>query len=281
MSWLKRKPKKQERNEAPSSPVLPNAFAKHASELAGLTPEEILKLLQSLERIDASITVTHRRADKSGKGSKVVDGRRRKMTIDDAVEHEKKRIEERNEKEKSVRELLGLKDAEFERPELNEDVYPKRLTPADIVRYVDAGEKRLEEIDRLRERRKKVYSPQEEIVLKVLTEIKKGEAPRVAHKIAEMQRQMVQGKTLEELDAERKRRIENIQAEAHAAVETASAEEQTTIEEELTASRTLTPFDKNLRTLTEEAGELVDENVDAAASIVRQWIGTTATGMEN
>jgi len=274
-----KKRKKEQRNEAPPQSVLPNDFAQHASELAGLTPDEILKLLQSLGRINGAITVTRRRADKKGKGSKVVDGRRGKMSIDDAVEYEKKRIGERNEKEKTVRELFGLQDEEFERNEINDEIYPKRMAPTDIVRYVDAAEKRLEENDRLAERRKKVYSPREEIVLNVLTEIKKNEAPRIAQSIAERQRQTVQGKTLEELEAERKRRIENIQAEARAATKEATAEEQAKIDEGLEAARMLTPFDKNLRTLTDEAAELTSENPDAAAAVMRQWIGNT--GIEN
>ena len=37
--------------------------------------------------------------------------------------------------------------------------------------------------------------------------------------------------------------------------------------------RTLDPFDKNSRSLQEEVSELVNENPDAAASVLRQWIG--------
>ena len=276
----KKNSKKDQRKEAPKEPVLPNAFAQHASELTGLTPEEILKLLESLGRIDGAITVTRRRVDKSGKGSKVVGRRKGKMTIDDAVEYEKTRIEERNEKEKTVRELFGLEEMEVERDEFNEDVYPKRLAPTDIVRCVDAAEKRLDEIDRLRETRKKVFSPREENVLNILEEIKKYEATRLTQKIAERQRQSVEGKTIEELDAERKQRIENIQAEARAEWEATEAEEQAKIDEGLKAARTLTGFDPNLHTLVDEAAEITSENPEAAAAVMRQWIGNV-TGIEN
>ena len=255
---------------------MPNAFAQHASELVGLTPDEILRLLQSLGRINASLTVTRRRADKSGKGSKIVGGRKGTMTVDAAVDYEKTRIEERNEKEKTVRELFGLQDEAFERNELNDSIYPQRMAPTDIVRYIGAAEKQLDEADRLKERRKKVYSPREEIVLNVATEIKKYEAPRVARKIAERQRLAVFGKTLEELDAERKFRIENVHAEALAATEAAEAEQEK-IDEGFDNARTLTPFDKNLRTLTDEAAELTSENPEAAAAVVRQWIGNAVT----
>ena len=278
MKFFGKKKKPEQRNEVPKrQEVLPNDFAQHVSELEGLTPDEILKLLQSLGRINTATTVTRRRADKKGKGSKIVGGRKGKMTIDEAVEYEIKRVEERNEKEKTVRELFGLEDAEFERAELNEEIYPKRLAPNDIVRYIEAGEKNLAEVDKLKERRKKVFSPKEELVLNVATEIKKHEAPRIAQKIAERQRLAVQGKTIEELDAERKERIEGIHAEAQAIVDAAAAEEQAKIDEGLAAARTLTPFDKNLRTLTDEAAELTSENPEAAAAVMRQWIGTSVT----
>ena len=87
---------------------------------------------------------------------------------------------------------------------------------------------------------------------------------------------MVRGKTLEELDAERKRRIENIQTEVRTAAEATMTEEQTKAEEKDDAFRTLGPFDQNIRTLVDEVGELVEENVDAAASVMRQWIGNMA-----
>ena len=277
MKFFGKKKKKDQRNEAPPQSVLPNAFAQHASELVGVTPDELLKLLESLGRIDPSMIVTRRRADKKGKGSKVVGGRKGKMSIDDAIEYEKRRTEKRNEKEKIVREIFGLQDEEFERNEINDEIYPKRMSPADIVRYVGAAEKQLEENDRLVERRKKVYSPREEIVLNVLSEIKKNEARRIAQAIAERQRQVVEGKTLEELDAERKQRLESIQAEARAAAEEVAAEEQAEIDEKLAVARTLTPFDKNLRTLTDEAAELTSENPDAAAAVMKQWIGTSVT----
>lgn len=255
--------------------MLPNAYAQHASELAGMTPDEILKLLESLGRIDDSITVTRRRADKNGKNSKVVGGRKAKMSVDEAVEYEKKRIEERNEKEKNVRELFKLENEKFERAELDESVYPKRLAPTDIVRCVDAAEQRLEEIDRLRETRKKVYSPREEIVLNILALVKKYEAARVARRIAEKQRQAVLGKSIEELDQQRKDRIDGIQAETAGPSPTPDEIEQKKIEEELEAARTLTGFDKNLRTLVDEAAEIASENPDAAASVMKQWIGNT------
>ncbi|MCL2623796.1 MAG: hypothetical protein FWD31_09035, partial [Planctomycetaceae bacterium] len=37
--------------------------------------------------------------------------------------------------------------------------------------------------------------------------------------------------------------------------------------------RTLEPFNKSMRSLQEEVSELVNENPDAAANVLRQWIG--------
>ncbi len=57
-----------------------------------------------------------------------------------------------------------------------------------------------------------------------------------------------------------------LKAEAEAAA--AAAEED---DEEL--SRTLDGFDKSIRSLQDEIAELIEENPDAAAAVLRQWIG--------
>jgi len=43
--------------------------------------------------------------------------------------------------------------------------------------------------------------------------------------------------------------------------------------EEPTFNRTLEPFNKSMRSLQEEVTDLVNENPDAAANVLRQWIG--------
>jgi flagellar biosynthesis/type III secretory pathway M-ring protein FliF/YscJ len=43
------------------------------------------------------------------------------------------------------------------------------------------------------------------------------------------------------------------------------------------AKRSLEPFSKSMRSLQEEVSELVTENPDAAASVIRQWIGRVET----
>jgi flagellar biosynthesis/type III secretory pathway M-ring protein FliF/YscJ len=172
--------------------------------------------------------------------------------------------------ENKARELLDIGDEVFERDEFEEGIYPKRLKPTDIVRYIDGAEKQLEEADRLREKRKKVFAPREEMLLDAMARIKKLEAIRVAQKIAEMQRLAIAGKTIEELNAEREERRKKI---LEGPPPTPEEIEEQRIQAELEAARTLQGFDKNIVTLTDEAAELTSENPDAAAAIIRQWIG--------
>jgi flagellar M-ring protein FliF len=58
-------------------------------------------------------------------------------------------------------------------------------------------------------------------------------------------------------------------AQAKADAEAAAAEE----EDEFGVKRTLGGFDKSIRSLQEEIAELIEENPDAAAAVLRQWIG--------
>ena len=54
------------------------------------------------------------------------------------------------------------------------------------------------------------------------------------------------------------------------------SEEYEEDDEESGARRTLEPFNKSMRSLQEEVSDLVNENPDAAASVLRQWIGRVA-----
>lgn len=47
-------------------------------------------------------------------------------------------------------------------------------------------------------------------------------------------------------------------------------------EEDIQIQRTLDPFNKSIRSLQSEVADLVTENPDAAASVLRQWIGNVA-----
>lgn len=65
--------------------------------------------------------------------------------------------------------------------------------------------------------------------------------------------------------------LEALEAQAKAKAEAEAAE---TEEEDEELSRTLDGFDKSIRSLQDEIAELVEENPDAAAAVLRQWIGT-------
>lgn len=58
--------------------------------------------------------------------------------------------------------------------------------------------------------------------------------------------------------------------------EEAMSDEEIESDEELMRQRTLEPFDKSMRSLQTEAADLVTENPDAAASVLRQWIGNVS-----
>ncbi len=257
--------------------MLPNDLAEHVQTLGGLNSDELIKLFESLGRIDGSIVVSRRRP--AGKNSsKEVGGRKGKMSIGEAVEYEKQRAEARAEKEKIVREIFGFGEEIFERDEINDEIYPKRLAPKDIARSIEAAEAKLEEQDRMQEKRKKIFSTREELILDILELVKRYEAARTAKVVAERQRKTVEGKTLEQLEEEREARIRRMKGEPEPIDETPEEREERLQQEEEQKQeliRTLPGFDKNFRTLIDEAGDLTGENVDAAAAVIRQWIGTT------
>jgi hypothetical protein len=257
--------------------VLPNKLAEHSQTLEGLSSDEIIKLFESLERIDGSIVVSRRRPVKGKNYSKEVGGKQRRMSISAAVEYEKKRHSERLEKEKKVSEMFGIETDLLERDELNDEIYPKRLSPQDIAFGMKTAKTNLEESDRLKERRAVILSPREEMILDALEIVKKSEAARVAKLIAKRQKDAVLGKTIEELDAEQHARM-NALLGIHEETEEEKTERLKAEEEQrIEAMKTLQGFDSSQRMLTEEAGDLVNDDFDAAAAIMRQWIGTEPT----
>ncbi|MDR0871098.1 MAG: hypothetical protein LBN39_09945, partial [Planctomycetaceae bacterium] len=68
--------------------------------------------------------------------------------------------------------------------------------------------------------------------------------------------------------------LEVIEARAKAKAEEEAAAAAAD-EEEIEKKRTLEGFDKSIRSLQEEIAELVQENPDAAAAVLRQWIGNS------
>ena len=250
-------------------PILPNEVAEFVSEKGGLTPEELSKLLESLGRINPTIKVSIRRPNPSGKGSKQVAT----QPILEAIDYEHERLEKRNEKIKKVQEILNCEDDFLMREEINDEIYPKRLAPTDIVRCIEAAKEKLIEQDRKRTLPSKIFMPREEVVLNIMTLVKKFEAIQVAMRIAERQKRVVAGKTLEEIQAERNADIQKVRDDIEAE-NTETPEEKALREqrEAIEANRTLT-FDGNLHNLLDDAEEITAENPEAAAAVLRQWIG--------
>jgi hypothetical protein len=281
--FRRKKSKKQKEPDYSKLPVLPNDLAQYVQETTGLKPKELVKLFESLNRIDQSIPVTRRHPVAGKNISKEVRGKEGRMSMEEAVDYEVKRAESKSIKESRLRELTDIEtDDLFEREDINDEIYPKRLSPKDMVRYIGTAQERLEALDRLRARQSKVFLPREEALLDVLTSIKKYEVARLARKIAEQQRESVAGKTLEELKAEHEARLRKLKGEPEPETpeqtqERLLQEEQQRIADETAAAeeaaRILDGFGKDNHTLADEAGMLVKENPDAAAAVVQQWLG--------
>jgi hypothetical protein len=269
-------------------PVLPNKLAEFVQAKYGLTPDELLKLAESLGRVNENIKVSRRRKVNGKEYSKLVG---KVLTIAEAVKYERERVESRHGKDQKIKELLEEIDFDelMVRKEVNDAIYPQRLSPTDIVHYVDAAGEKLDALDRDRAREPKVYSVREETILDVITLIKKQEPYRVARRIADRQKAYVLEHTMEELEAEyaewlrqlrgdptEEERLAMEEAERLAAEEVAAEEERLAAEE---AARNFGDL-ASVHTLLDEASELIRDNPDAAAAIIRQWIGN-AVLMEN
>jgi sulfur carrier protein ThiS len=278
----KKKPPKEP--DYSKMPVLPNKLAGFVQEQAGLTMDELLKLLESLGRIDESLQVSQRRKVEGKEYSKPV-GRKKLIAIAEAIEHLKERIQSRLLKDEKIKELLDDVDLSdlMVRLEVNQSIYPRRLTPTDIAHSVDTAGEKLDALDQARAVPPKIYSPREETVLDVITLIKKQEAIRVARHIANRQRAYVLGRTMEELEAEHAEWLRRIKGEPEPETEEerlarlATEEVQRIEEERIAAEEAARNFDElgSVRTLLDDAAALIRDNPDAAAAIIRQWIGST------
>ena len=274
----KKKPKEPDYSK---TPVLPNKFAEFVQAKCGLTPDELHKLFESIGRVNPDITVSRRRAVEGKEYSKVVG---KPMSMEEAVNYEKERAKARRIKEEKIHKEL-LEEVDFNelmvRLEVNDAYYPKQLSPIDIVNYVDSAGEKLDALDRERAKPLKIYSPREETILDVITLIKQQEPIRVAKHIANRQRAYILFHTLEELEAEyaewiRKLRGDPLPETEEEMMARLAREEAERIEEErIAAEAAARNFGdlEDVHTLLDDAAALIRENPDAAAAIIRQWIG--------
>ena len=261
-------------------PVLPPKLAEFVQAKYGLNPNELLKLAESLGRVNEDLKVARRRKVEGKEYSKLVG---KILTITQAVEYERERVESRLIKDEKIRELL--EDTDFDelmvRLEVNDSIYPKRLAPIDIVHYVDSAGEKLDALDLQRAQPKRGYSPREETILDVVTLIKKQEPYRVARRIADRQKAYVLSHTMEELEAEYAEWLRELKGEPPPETEEEmmarlAQEEEVRLEEErLAAEEAARMLDDlpSLHTLLDDVAELIQNNPEAAAAILRQWIG--------
>ena len=261
-------------------PELPSKFVEFIQAKFGLAPEELHKLFESVGRVNPEIRVARSRKVEGKEFPKRVG---KVMTIDEAVKYEKERTESRDTKDAKMRELL--EDHKFDeliaRPEVNDAVYPKRLAPSDIARYVTSAGDKLDALDRERAKPPKIYSVREAVVLDVITLIKKQEPIRLAKLIADRQRKYFLNNPLEVLEAEYAEWLRILrgdpppETEEEMMARLAREEEERIEEERLAAEEAARNFGdlEDVHTLLDDVAELIRTNPDAATAIVRQWIG--------
>ena len=251
------KKKKQQEKEKPV--LTPVELAEKIGRQAGLLPDEMLKLLDALERVEKKRKIVRRKAVEE----KIVN--QKPIGLGKAVEFAKERLEEHKKREEIQRQIhrrKHLKFIEAESHDVIEDTeYPRKLSPYDIGISIGTAHKRLlEEEERKKEADDPVYR-RAELILHALDRTKITEAARVAKKIAARQNR-IGLLTLEEAQ-----RLAKMTPEEREALDPE-------IEEQLEIARSLHGFKKQINTVVDDAAEVVKEDVDAAANVVKQWIGT-------
>ena len=248
---------RKKKNEAEKPAMTPSELADKIGQQAGLLPDEMLKLLDSLERVENNRIIIQRKAVKQ----KIVD--KKPISLAKAVEFAQEKIEEhkrREEIQRLIHKKKLLKYVEIESRDIIEDTeYPRKLSPYDIGKSIDTAKKRLREEEERQEEDQPV-NRKTELILNVLDRTKITEAARVAHKIASRQNRIGLF-SLEEAE-----RRSNLPQEEQ-------MEMDPEIEEQLKIARSLNGFKRKNNTIVDDAASVVDENIDAAASVVKQWVG--------
>jgi hypothetical protein len=233
------------------------------AELA-LEPEELDRLLELLGRNNKERLVLRR---KVGSILDVAKGRilwlkpyrlnlreAREMIHELAEERRVKRVEEQKRKKRRYRtEVPPL-------PPPEQIEYPKKLSPDDIFLSAETAREHLEEADRRRPSAG-IDKIRAGLLLRAMELLKSDEAVRFARRIGFLAHQHL-NRTPEEREMieARKREEERLRGEEKG-------------EDDSKTVRTLPKFGKNLTTLAEDAGRVVEENYDSAAKVIRQWVG--------
>ena len=236
----------------------------------GMAPDEIERLLELLGRDNKHRDVFRRRV---GNILDVAKGhvlwlRPYRLTIDEAkiLIHE---IAERyREREAILLKKRRRKHPDFQLPKYmapEELEYPPKLSPDDVLAASEIARNRLEESSKHKETTR-TEERRVRRIFEALEQMKKDEATRFARQVAMIQRQHIEGKPPAEGEAQ------------HEGGNSDPWADYGLDEEELERIRTLQGFGKKpLKTLIDDAGDVVDANIDAAAKVVKQWIGNQET----
>ena len=231
----------------------------------GLDADDIERLLELFGQDNAKRIIFQRRVGSIlDKATGLVFWRRpHRMTVEKAKALAHEIAEKHKEREEKLLKKLRLDNPDYNFPKKftpEEIEYLSRLSPDDVLAACNVARKRLAESPQHNE----TLSSEErraKRILDVLEELKHDELLRFARHIAMTQRQYIEGKTQD--------------GDAPADVWAAHGIDDT----ELERIRTMQGFGKKpLKTLIDEAGDVVDTNVDAAAKVVKQWIGNQKNG---
>ncbi|MCL2623795.1 MAG: hypothetical protein FWD31_09030 [Planctomycetaceae bacterium] len=240
----------------------------------GMAPDEIERLLELLGRDNETRTVFRRRVGSTldvAKGQ-VLWLRPYRLTIEEAKELIHEIAERYKEREKRLLKKRRRKNTDYQLSKLmspDEIKYPSHLSPDDVLAASDTARNRLEkprpyETENAEERRAKR-------IFEALEQMKAEEATRFARQVAMIQRHHIEGKPFIAEETQQEGGDEPSDVWAAHGID----------DEELERIRVLQGFGaKPMKTLIDEAGDVVDSNMDAAAKVVKQWIGNPANEKE-
>ena len=238
----------------------------------GMDPDEIERLFELLGRDSTKRTVFRRRVGSIldvAKG-RVLWLRPYRLTVEEAKALIHEIAERHREREARLLKKKRRKNPDYQLPKLmsvDGIEYPSKLSPDDVLAACQAAKQRLEENPQHRDA-VNVAERQAGRIFEALEQLKREEATRFARKIATMQRRHIEGKPPEETPGQGGDLSD-------------TWDKYGLNDEELERIRTLQGFGKKpLKTLIDEAGEVVDTNIDAATKIVQQWIGNPKNEQE-
>jgi len=265
MGLFKRKPKERKSIVDSAGDLKNEVEGDVLSSAIGMDPDEIERLLILLGRGDADRPVFRRRV---GSILDVARGhvlwmRPYRLTLAEAKELIHEIAERQREREAKLLKKKRHKNPDYQLPKLTTTdgiEYPSELSPDDVLAACQAARRRLAE-DSQHHDATNAEERQAGRILEVLEQMKREEAMRFARRVATMQRRHI---------------IEGNEGETpeQGGHPSDPWDKYGLNDEELERIRTLHGFGKKpLKTLIDEAGDVVDTNVDAAAKVVKQWIG--------